>query len=197
MRHSSDPKAPRADNYFDTGTSVTLEDRAYIRKVPNLEVKKLATPIPVRGLENQITTTNEYVNLVSYIDGEVDSKPGTTCFTSKVHLVDNLKANILFRNDTITAQGIVVDLNRKILKFGRCQGLQAPLNVVASKEVKRIVKAKATLSIPAKSTINIPIAFKGDLPKNRDFLFKPDYTSNLRINGGIYTHIVDSSLEFI
>ena len=118
MRYSSDPEAPKADNYFDTGTSITLGDRAYIRKVPNLEVKKLATPIPIRGLGNQITTTNKYINLVSYIDSKINGKPGTTYFTTKVYLVDNLKANILFKNNTITAQGIVIDLDRKILKFG-------------------------------------------------------------------------------
>ena len=107
VRHSSDPEAPEDDNCFDTGTSVTLGDRAYIRrvssKVSNLEVKKLVTPIPVRGLGNQITTTDEYVDLVSYVDSKVDSKPGTAYFTTEVHLVDNLKANILFGNDTIIA----------------------------------------------------------------------------------------------
>ena len=160
-------------------------------------IKKLATPVPVKGLGNQITTTDEYVDLVSYVDGEVDGKPGTACFTTEVHLVDDLKANILFGNDTMTAQGIVVDLDRKLLKFGRCRGLLAPLDVVASKEIKRIIKARATISIPPKATINVPISFKGDLPGNRDFLFEPDCAANLDIDGGAFAHIVDTSIEFV
>ena len=53
VKYSSDPEVLKDNKYFDTGTSITLGDRAYIYKASiDLEVKKLATPILVRGLKN-------------------------------------------------------------------------------------------------------------------------------------------------
>ena len=39
--------------------------------------------------------------MILYVDGEVNSKSITTYFIIEVYLVNNLKVNILFNNDTI------------------------------------------------------------------------------------------------
>ena len=65
-------------------------------------IKKLTTSILVRGLKNQVITIDEYVNLISYIDNKIDNKSNIAYFITKVYLINNLKVNIFFENDTMT-----------------------------------------------------------------------------------------------
>ena len=42
----------------------------------------------------------------------------------------------------------------------------------------------------------MPVAYKGALAE-RDFLFEPKYSQDLGTKGGVFAHIVDSSMAFI
>ena len=69
--------------------------------VLRVEVKKIALSILIRGLGNRIIIINKYVILIIYIKGEYDGELRTIYFTIEIYLVNNLKANILIRNDTL------------------------------------------------------------------------------------------------
>lgn len=46
---------------FDTGCSITLVDRAWLKQVlPDKEVRRMASPIMVRGLGSNKHQTSEY-----------------------------------------------------------------------------------------------------------------------------------------
>ena len=96
--------SPESNACADTGYLVILGNKKFIlRMVLGVEIRKMALPIPVRGLGNRIVMTNEYVILTMYIEGECgsDGELKTVCFTMEVYLVNDLKANMLIGNDTL------------------------------------------------------------------------------------------------
>ena len=80
-----------------------MGDRAYLLKqVPGLEIKKMVSSIPIRGVGNKIIYLDEYVIVIIYINGIIDGIPKTAYLTMEVYIIDNLKANILIGIDTIS-----------------------------------------------------------------------------------------------
>ena len=192
---------PESEACADTGCSVTLGDKKYVlRMVPGIEIRKMASPVPVRGLGNRIVMTDEYVVLTLYVDGIAkDGTPKTACLTTEVHLVDDLKANMLIGNDTMVPQGIAIDYDSQTIKFARCENLAAPIDILtrADPHAKRTIKSKGAMTIPPRSTVNVPVVYNGSIPQDRDFLFEPECQQDFGVNGGVFAHLVDSSLSFV
>ena len=70
--------------------------------ISEVEIKKIILSVLIRGLENRIVITDKYIILTLYINeilNEGVSK--TACFTTKVHLINDLKINMLISNNII------------------------------------------------------------------------------------------------
>ena len=69
-RFLSDPDVEKSKVLLDSGCGVTLRDRAYLQKyMPNLEIKKMAAPLLVRGVGNKIVYISEYALVKIYVRG--------------------------------------------------------------------------------------------------------------------------------
>ena len=87
--------------------------------VPNLKIKRISSSILVRRVGNKIIRIDKYTIILIYIDGIIDRRPYTASLIAKIYIVDNLKAKLLIGNDIIIPKGIIIDLNRKVIKLGR------------------------------------------------------------------------------
>ena len=177
VQYSPDSNAEESDISPDTDYGVTLGDRVYLRKyIPNLEIKKLPISIPVRGVSNKIMSTSEYAMVTVYIKDLVDGISKMACLTMEVHIVNDLKANILIDTDILTPQGMTVDLEVRVVKLRKYQGLEVPIDVVARTQSrsKRIIRTKSSIILAPGITTEVPVAYKGIIPEDRDFLFEPD-----------------------
>lgn len=202
VRYAADPDAEESEVSPDSGCGVTLGDRAYLRKhIPNLEIKKMASSIPVRGVGNKIVSTAEYASVTIYVNGVIDGSQEmrTACLTMEVHIVDDLKANILIGTDTMTPQGMIVDLDARSVRLGKCQGLKAPIDVVARTQPhsKRTIRTKAAITIAPGTTLKVPVAYNGAIPEDRDFLFEPDCAQDFGPTGGVFAHVVDHTISMV
>ena len=103
MKVRYSPDGEESELSLDTGCGVILGDRVYLLKqIPRLEIKKIASSIPVRGVGNKIIYSNEYAIITIYVTGLVGGVTRTTYLTIEVYIVDNLKANILIGTNIIT-----------------------------------------------------------------------------------------------
>ena len=103
VRYSSNSKTKESEVSLDSNCDVTLEDRAYLLKhVSNLEIKKITSFISIRGVSNKIVSTDEYVMITIYIKEIVNGMKRSACLTIKVHVVNDLKANILIETNIMT-----------------------------------------------------------------------------------------------
>ena len=204
VSHDADgdkPETEEADICFDSGCPLALGDRSFMEKQPGkMEVRKLASPVPVRGVGGKIVKANEYVVTQLYIDGiTTDGKPATACVTAEIHLVDDLKANMLIGVNVLKPQKMVLDFEHNTLAIGSCQGIKATIDPVsrAKPHLKRTIRTQKAFTVYPGQTAEVPVAYKGGLPEDRDFLFEPHCSEYLGHDGGVFAHIVDASLHFV
>ena len=62
----------------------------------------MPSAIPVRGLGNKITKANKYAWIKLFFNGEIAGQQSTGSITIEVHLVDDLRANMLIGTDVLT-----------------------------------------------------------------------------------------------
>ena len=181
----SDPKS----GCLDTGCSVTLMDRAFLALThPGLAIRTMASPITVRGLGANVHQTAEYVVTPLYFPGE---HAIAVTAPREVHIVDDLKANILIGMDVMVPEKIDVLASQATALIGSCD-VSIPIDVRsrAGRAIAHPVHSKKSLLVPPHSQVQIPV-HHACLP-DRDFFFEPDET-----NLTLFAHFVDSSTSAI
>lgn len=104
----------------------------------------------------------------------------------EVHLVDDLKANMLIGNDLIGPEGITIDVASKSAYISSC-GLTVPVEVKTPRVVVHTpVHARKTVIVPPRSKMIVPV-HHNSIPSDRDFLFEPD-----ELNLSLYAHLVNA-----
>ena len=187
------PQGPVRDICIDTGCSVTVADQKFMEaNLPHAEIRTMASPTIVKGLGKAKHKVNQFVHTAMYLPGKTDvGEPVVGEIMVDLHLVEDLKANILLGMDVVGPKEINVITSRKHLYIGSC-GIRMPIEIrPRGTEVRRPIKAKQDVLIHPGQQVAIPIHYRATLPE-RDLLFKPD-DSELTL----YAHIVDSSVESI
>ena len=85
----------------------------------------MASPLPVRGIGISKHETSEYVTVPIYLPGVQDTGPNSgskalACIRRELHLVDNLRANMLVGNDILGPEEIVINIYQKKATVGSC-----------------------------------------------------------------------------
>jgi len=181
---------------LDTGCSVTLLDRTFFKSQhTKVEIRTMATPIPVRGIGSDKHMTSEYVIVPIHLAGTVgpNQQEVEAIITREAHLVDGLKAKMLVGMDIMGPEQIDIITSKKQAIIGTCQNAVIPIEVrPRSSPTKRTIHAKSNIVIPPHTEQPIPVHHIRHLPE-RDFLFEPGDSPNL----ALYAHMVDSSLSAI
>lgn len=114
-------------------------------------------------------------------------------FIRDIHVVDNLKANILIDMDIFGPEGVVIDLSHQRVIFTNCDGVSIPVQIIVRDNVRirRVVRIEKRYIISVKSTGTVVVLFRGKgFLLDRDFLFESEMN-------GVYTHFVDSTFDFV
>ena len=84
----------------------------------------MATPLKVRGIEISKHKTDKYVLEPLYFSAISDKgQRMIVCIHHKLHIVDNLRANILIGNDLISAKGITIDIAKEKAYIPECKAI--------------------------------------------------------------------------
>ena len=177
----------------DSGCSVTLVDKAFLKSLlPDCTIRTMSTPITVRGLGSNLHQTAEYAIVPLYFQGTDSAGARVLAMTSprEIHIVDQLKANILIGMDIMVPEDIDIIVTRSIASIGSCK-VEVPIEVKSvGKTVRLPVHAKQTTVVPPRSKARISV-HHASLP-DRDFLFEP--ADSLL---SLYAHLVDSSVPAV
>ena len=202
VKASCDAAGPQEEICLDSGCTMSLGDRNFLRRMmPDFEskVKTMASPIPVRGVGKRIHHTDQFVVVEIYIHGTLPSGATATAKVQReIHVVEDLKVNVLVGIDILAPERMLVDLDARTVTIRTCGGLVAPITVVTRHNpiTRRVVRARARTVVPPFSYLQIPVKIK-DLPDDRDFIFEPEYDHDLGEKGGLYSHVVDAALSFV
>ena len=179
---------------IDSGCGVTLADKLWLLALlPQVEIRRMASPLRVKGLGSAMHDTDEYVLVPIYIPATKDDGTEVLCrIMREIHLVDNLKANMLIGNDVIGPEQIVIDVSKGKAIIGSCG---ATANITSRQRgpyQRRAIHAKKALIVAPRANIMVPVATPETLPE-RDFIFEPLPQRNLTL----YAHLVDSHIAGI
>ena len=84
----------------------------------------MASPMEVRGIGLTSHSANQYVIIKFYLPG----KDGRIAyFQREVHLINNLKANLLMGIDILSPENIYIDPSREIATIRSCEDVQLAL----------------------------------------------------------------------
>ena len=147
----------------------------------------MSTPLRVRGIRAPKHKSGEFAALSLYFPGK--NNTGQLVYASltcKIHLVEDLKANLLIGNDIMSPEGFVIDVKGKSALIRSCgvtvfidtrqRGQFLTRKLLASQEIVLPPQSEAMVLL-------VPIP----LPHDRNFLFYPATQANLTL----FTHIVD------
>ena len=91
---------------------MSLINRGFLHKLMEaglvIDVKKMPTPMTVRGLGTNQHDASEFVRISIYLPGTKGT--GTALITREVHVVDNLSTNTLIGIDIMKPEGMKLDL---------------------------------------------------------------------------------------
>lgn len=187
--------APPESGCLDTGCPMSMGDRMFLKRlIPGFAPKKHDAAITLRGIGPNRHSTIEWTTVSFFMKGETpQGKTVMIKFTRDIHVVDNLKANLLIGMDILGPEGVIVDLPKSKVIFTKCGEVAVPVQATARDNVRirRVVRAERRQIIPPKATGTVEVSLRGKEPlPDRDFLFEPS------ING-VYTHLVDTNFNFV
>lgn len=179
---------------WDTGCNSSLISRTFLLKhLPDIEIRKMATPLRVKGIGDKIETSTEYVQLKMWVPGvdKETGKPAYAVMERELHIVEALAPNILMGTDIMVPEKSTINLDKKTLFIGSC-GVTIPVQVRPRPGTHRTgqsVHLKSSTIIPPKSYGWVAIH---QLPQlERDFFFMPDEQEFI----SLYTQAVDKATD--
>ena len=151
-------------------------------------------PARVRGIKNDIHEINEYIIYEIYLSDEKNKNERviTIKTTSReIHLVNELAADMLLRNDILVPKGIDLLFSKQTAHIDSYD-----VNIfieVQFKEpfMRRVINSKEITVIPSHSNATVTIHYL-NLP-DRDFLFEPRENSIL----SLYTGLINKNIKVI
>ena len=139
----------------------------------------MATLLKVRGIRFSKHELDEFVSMSLYFLG-IDSTncPAYAHIHRKLHIVEELKANLLVGNDILAIKRVIIDLGNKSAMISSCQ---VTISISARPRdhlVRRKVLVDRSLTIPPESEALVQFVYS-NLPDDRDFFFNPIPHSHL------------------
>jgi len=99
--------------YFNTSYIISLVNREFLKaNYPNIEVRKIVTPITIRGISEKKYKASKYIKVNLYLLG---GEGNSALISRELYLVDNLLVRALISVDIIKPEGFTIDLKRNII----------------------------------------------------------------------------------
>ncbi len=143
--------------------------------------------LTIKNIEANIHEIKKYVNVSIYLSSKNDSTRLIEIHR-EMHLVKELKVNMLIDNDILESKNIVIDVQHKMTTIRSCENLTIEIKIHQRESFvrKKVINQFANV-ISSELYVKIPYKMK-DLFSNRDFLFE----SFSEVSIFIYAHVIDA-----
>lgn len=147
----------------------------------------MSTFLKVREIGASKHKSGEFAALSLYFPGK--NSTGQLVYASltcEIHLVEDLKANLLIGNDIMSLEGFVIDVKGKNALIGSC-GVTVPIDARQREQflTRKLLASQETVLSPQSEAMVLLVPMP--LPDDCDFLFHPTTQANLTL----FTHIVN------
>ena len=172
---------------------MSLIDRKFLFEIfPKTILRKMLTPIKVKGIGDRKHNTYKYIKLKMYL---LSLTGKIALIDREFYVVDNLTAKVLIGIDIMKPKGIVIDLGMNIMKIGACKDLLIPIDVTSkgARVNTTIFSRKDIVLLLYTNILVLVIGAKRplSLPIDRDFIFEPNILNTLLV----YIYVVNYNMS--
>lgn len=118
------PSALESTNIcLDTGCGSTLADEAWIlSQIPKSEIQHMEVLLQVQGIGSNLHITSKYVfTLIYFLAVDEAGQAILAEIKTEIHIVKDLKARMLIRNNVFVPEGFAIDLKDQKTKIHSCK----------------------------------------------------------------------------
>ena len=172
---------------IDIECEAIFEDKVFVKdKCSEIKIHIMTSSLRVKDIDATIHEINEYVQISLYFFEQKNDKSALTCIIREIHLVDDLKANLLIENDFLGSESFIIDISSKKASIASCEVIIDLSIRQRDSFIRRNIHAMKSTLIRPKVEINVPAKFP--VSDNRDFLFEPTKEANFTL----FHHVVNS-----
>ncbi|KAI1002215.1 hypothetical protein K3495_g5987 [Podosphaera aphanis] len=173
---------------IDSGCSANLLDEHFLKRQDpqgKLQIRVVARSLTVEGI-GSAHSSDEYVIARIHLPGRLIKGEfnAEAVITRELHLVKNLKANLLIGTDILVPEQCDIFTTKKILRINTC-GVDVPIIVKANSVYSRPVYVMDDTTIAPGTRRVIPI--QNFCVVNQDYLYEPIQLDHLHA----FAHIIN------
>jgi hypothetical protein len=180
----------------NTRIFMSLTDRKFVaRNCLDKIIQRTVSKVTIREIEAQMHDSSKYVTLDFFVLDRVrDQQEASVAahFTAEMHLVDNLKVNVLIEIDVMSSKQMIIDCGKKLLMISTCNDFETDVCISRKSQMTdRVVRAIVKTMISSESIVTIPIRIRErNLSKNRDYSFFSKSQRQLSLESEFFNHVM-------
>ncbi len=180
---------------LDTSCSVILTNREFIKRhEAHYIIRRMTTSLNVRELRTNKHETWKYIIASIYFLEKITQEKFTReVIRREVHLMNDLKVNMLIDNDILESEDIFIDDSKSKTIIVSCNNMIISIEIrtLIKEMINKVLHVRFVMIISSRSIATISI-HRFELSSSRDFLFE---SANLDVF--MYAHIIDTSTNAI
>ena len=177
---------------LNTDAEIALCDRQFFMKqTSDVSIRIMIILISVRELNVDKHMTTEYVILFMYFSDQKNDNLVRAKIIREIHLIDNLKTNMLLKNDVIDSEKIDVNISNKSAYIDSCE-------IIVNLEVRTFrisiqtsVHARKITIVSSHSELMLLVHYT-TMSFDRDYLFESN-----ELNFSLYVHLINFTFKHI
>ena len=181
-----------ADVCLDIDVDVSLMNRTFFKiQTSNTLVRTMISSLQIRDLSTNRHQTWKYAVCDIYLSKSKNDKNVISLIQREVHLVNNLKVNMLIDNDIIDSEQFIIDMKIKQTTIENID-VSISIEVKSTKtSLQRLIHLKKIVIISSHIEMIISV-HNVNLSVSRDFLFESENSKLV-----MYVHLIDVSTTAI
>ena len=180
---------------IDIDVDITLENEDFIRRQKSdVVIRKMISFIIVRDFDTIQHESSRYVILLIYFTDTKNDIFVKAFIEKEIHLIKNLKVNMLVDNDIIASKDIFVNTINRIANIRSCEiDVFLKIRFRAAHAQQRFIHVKKVIVLSPRAQLVVAVHdLFGNLSFDRDFFFESDDTKFT-----FYVHLVDFFTKII
>lgn len=178
----------------DIDISMSLTNRKFVKRQRlDIIIHQTKFKVIVRGIDAQVHDNFEYVILNFYVSDKFKKQNMTAHFQIEMHLIDDLKTNVLIDMNIMISEEMIVDCEKRKLTIEKCDEFE--INVLVARKshvVDRAVRAITKTIVQSEVIMTISVRIRNQtLSKDQDYSFFSKSQRQLDLESDFFRHITN------
>ena len=187
------------DFIFDSNCIMSAVDRKFLFiRILNMIILIKRTPqsIKIREIDEFLILFFEYVILKFILRNILDEKLVIDKLRRQIHIIDDLKTNMLIDSNILSSEKMLIDYNKKILVLNYCRGMKIFMQMKFFREkINKMIRVYDVITILAHFSALIFIKLRSKaFFEDKNFMFISSKTNRFDLDDEILFHIIDAHL---